>query len=224
MAFRSIQPTPTFFDLLVWCLEKNPRHLTPNGDLNHELRTMVYGWKRSTKNNQTKTQSKFSSFSPQNIGGKRNKHITLQKTNIAPGRLTWNIQITHLERKMIFQTSMIMFHVNLPGCSPWKSMVGRFNFLLGGRAANFQGGYHIKKNHHRVNQHGDLNCKLYPRILKSSTKSPNKKNTPPKINMEAKNHPIEKEKSFPKLQFWASNSITISSYQRSPPLKLPLRT
>ena len=36
---------------------------------------------------------------------------------IHPGRLTWNIQITHLERKMIFQTSMIMFHVNLPGCS-----------------------------------------------------------------------------------------------------------
>ena len=34
-----------------------------------------------------------------------------------PGRLTWNPQITHLERKMIFQTSMIMFHVNLPG---WK--------------------------------------------------------------------------------------------------------
>ena len=28
----------------------------------------------------------------------------------------WNIQITHLERKMIFQTPMIMFHVNLPGC------------------------------------------------------------------------------------------------------------
>ena len=34
-----------------------------------------------------------------------------------PGRLTWNLQITHLERKMIFQTSMIMFHVNLPGCT-----------------------------------------------------------------------------------------------------------
>ena len=33
------------------------------------------------------------------------------------GRLTWNLQITHLERKMIFQTSMIMFHVNLPGCT-----------------------------------------------------------------------------------------------------------
>ena len=36
---------------------------------------------------------------------------------IHPGRLTWNLQITHLERKMIFQTSMSLFHVNLPGCS-----------------------------------------------------------------------------------------------------------
>ena len=32
------------------------------------------------------------------------------------GRLTWKLQITHLERKMIFQTSMFMVHVNLPGC------------------------------------------------------------------------------------------------------------
>ena len=38
------------------------------------------------------------------------------KIPLHPGRLTWNIQITHLERKMIFQTSMIMFHVNLQGC------------------------------------------------------------------------------------------------------------
>ena len=36
---------------------------------------------------------------------------------IHPGRLTWNLQITRLERKMIFQTSMIMFHVNLQGCT-----------------------------------------------------------------------------------------------------------
>ena len=35
---------------------------------------------------------------------------------VHPGRSTWNIQITHLERKMIFQTPMIMFHVNLQGC------------------------------------------------------------------------------------------------------------
>ena len=27
-----------------------------------------------------------------------------------------NLQLTHLERKMIFQTSVIMFHVNLQGC------------------------------------------------------------------------------------------------------------
>ena len=35
---------------------------------------------------------------------------------IHPARLTWNLQATHLERKMIFQTSMIMFHVDLQGC------------------------------------------------------------------------------------------------------------
>ena len=37
--------------------------------------------------------------------------------SVHPGRFTWNLQIAHLERKMIFQTSMIMFHVNLPGCN-----------------------------------------------------------------------------------------------------------
>ena len=37
-----------------------------------------------------------------------------------PGRLTWNLQITYLERKMIFQTSMIMFHVNLPWWICWR--------------------------------------------------------------------------------------------------------
>ena len=35
---------------------------------------------------------------------------------IHPGRWTWNLQITHFEREMIFQTSMVMFHVNLQGC------------------------------------------------------------------------------------------------------------
>ena len=34
-----------------------------------------------------------------------------------PGRLRWNLQITHLERNMIFQTSMIMFHINLQECT-----------------------------------------------------------------------------------------------------------
>ena len=55
------------------------------------------------------------------------KQITFNKFGVSksqmklkllhPGRLTWNLQITHLERKMIFQTSMIMFHVNLQGCT-----------------------------------------------------------------------------------------------------------
>ena len=41
----------------------------------------------------------------------------LQAT-VHPGRLrAGNLQITHFERKMIFQTSMSMFHVNLQGCN-----------------------------------------------------------------------------------------------------------
>ena len=44
--------------------------------------------------------------------------IHVKTFRLHPGRLTWNLQITHLERKIIFQTSMIMFHVNLPGCIP----------------------------------------------------------------------------------------------------------
>ncbi len=39
--------------------------------------------------------------------------------NVHPGRLTWNLKITYLKRKIIFQTSIIMFHVNLPGCTSW---------------------------------------------------------------------------------------------------------
>ena len=41
---------------------------------------------------------------------------TFLQWKIHPGRLTWNLPITHLERKMIFQTSMIMFHLDLQGC------------------------------------------------------------------------------------------------------------
>ena len=41
---------------------------------------------------------------------------------IQPGRFTWNLQITHLERKMIFQTSMIVFHVNLQKCMMHKNV------------------------------------------------------------------------------------------------------
>ena len=45
-------------------------------------------------------------FGRKNISGK----IVLTTT---PGRLIWNLQIIHLERKMIFQTFIIIFLVNL---------------------------------------------------------------------------------------------------------------
>ena len=41
-----------------------------------------------------------------------------EKVRFTPWKIKgWNLQITHLERKMIFQTSMIRFHVNLQGCN-----------------------------------------------------------------------------------------------------------
>ena len=43
-------------------------------------------------------------------------HLTKHAEGLHSGRLTWNLQITHLERNMIFQTSMIMFYANLKGC------------------------------------------------------------------------------------------------------------
>ena len=48
---------------------------------------------------------------------RRNSVVLGGSSHLHPGGLTWNLQITYLERKMIFQTSMIMVHVNLPGCS-----------------------------------------------------------------------------------------------------------
>jgi len=48
---------------------------------------------------------------------RRGRHWMLGNMKwLHPARLTWNLQITHLERKMIFQTSMTMFHVNLHEC------------------------------------------------------------------------------------------------------------
>ena len=42
----------------------------------------------------------------------------------SPWKINMDLQITRLERKMIFQTSMIMFHVNLPGCFCWSHGCG----------------------------------------------------------------------------------------------------
>ena len=61
----------------------------------------------------------------------------VQKTpsSLHPGRLTWNLQITHLESKMIFQASVIMFHVNLPGCMHFNT---HFDGLEQSKAAGLE--------------------------------------------------------------------------------------
>ena len=46
------------------------------------------------------------------------KEAFLQVPMPTPWKINMELTaITHLERKIIFQTSMIMFHVNLPGCN-----------------------------------------------------------------------------------------------------------
>ena len=40
----------------------------------------------------------------------------LTSKNIHPGRVTWNLKITQLQRQIIFQTIIFRFHVNLPRC------------------------------------------------------------------------------------------------------------
>jgi len=49
-----------------------------------------------------------------------------------PGRLAWNLQRTHLERNMLFQISMIMFHVHLPGCTFLLEKLKASRFLTAG--------------------------------------------------------------------------------------------
>ena len=53
---------------------------------------------------------------PKSRGVSRGSCMPTSYFRIHPGRLAWNLQINHLEKKMTFQTSMIMFHFNLPGC------------------------------------------------------------------------------------------------------------
>ena len=43
----------------------------------------------------------------------------LRRFFLHPGRLTWNLQMTNLQRKISFRTSVIMFPVNLQGCKMW---------------------------------------------------------------------------------------------------------
>ena len=44
-----------------------------------------------------------------------NLESVLSEFNIHPGKSTWNLKITQLKRKIIFQTTVFRFHVTLPG-------------------------------------------------------------------------------------------------------------
>ena len=68
-------------------------------------------------------RGQFFSNTQKNISGPR--QVIGIPNWLHPGRLTWNLKITYLKRKIIFQTSIIMFHVNLPGCTfigHWTSL------------------------------------------------------------------------------------------------------
>ena len=47
-----------------------------------------------------------------------------------PGRLTWNLKITQLKRKIIFQTIIFRFHVNLSGCNHSWFWLVLFDFVI----------------------------------------------------------------------------------------------
>ena len=50
-------------------------------------------------------------------GNKKSELGTHKKSNtIHTGKLTWNLKIAYLKRKIIFQTFTIVFHVNFQGC------------------------------------------------------------------------------------------------------------
>ena len=48
-----------------------------------------------------------------------------ERVPLHPGRLTWNLKITQLKRKIIFQTIIFRFHVNLQG-SIWYMFISSY--------------------------------------------------------------------------------------------------
>ena len=57
-----------------------------------------------------------------------------------PGRLTWNLKTTQLKRKIIFQTIIFKFHVDLPGC---RSHMFFFGWPKSGSSTKFSGDIHF---------------------------------------------------------------------------------
>ena len=54
-------------------------------------------------------------------------------SNIHPGRLTWNMKFTLLKRKVIFQTIIFRFYVNLRGCIHF---LGTYSIPMGAYGGN----------------------------------------------------------------------------------------
>ena len=69
-------------------------------------------------------------------------------SNIHPGRLTWNIKFTLLKRKIIFQTIIFRFYVNLRGCIHF---LGTFSSPMGAYGENAWGiSYHVAQPQARL--------------------------------------------------------------------------
>ena len=67
------------------------------------------------------------------VGGGSDSQSLLGKWSIHPGRLTWNLRIHPWKRKIIFQTIIFRFYVNLPRC------IGQFRFSgVSGKFQRFQ--------------------------------------------------------------------------------------
>ena len=64
---------------------------------------------------QTLPGNSSSKFAPETWGDFPAMFGDEPNLGLHPGKLTWNLQITHLERNMIFQTFIFGFHVNLQG-------------------------------------------------------------------------------------------------------------
>ena len=89
--------------------------------------------------------------------------------DLHPGRLTWNLRIHPWKRKIIFQTIIFRFHVNLPGCIISFLVLQKFQIS---KPVSTQFQFKISKNIHKTKkqiwQHSPSykKTKLHWRILR----------------------------------------------------------